>query len=62
MAVRSGRVTPQIDDEEQARSELGLPPLSPESRELWKEQGGYRRPITLRDELDEPAEVENEDD
>ena len=45
-AVRSGSITPQIEDEEHFRAAAGLPPLSAAAREAW-EQDRVRRPITL---------------
>lgn len=47
-AVRAGTVTPQIEDEEQVRKVIGLPPMSDAAKELWDAQGLVRQPITLQ--------------
>lgn len=48
MAVRSGFITPQLEDEPVIRGVLGLPNLGPAARSLWVAQGGVRQPITLK--------------
>lgn len=47
VAVRSGAVTPQPDDEDSFRDQLGLPAMSQAVRDAWEAEGGVRRPITL---------------
>lgn len=47
IAVRSGSITPQTDDEVAFRERFGYPPMSPEAIEQWKKDRGVRRPITL---------------
>jgi lambda family phage portal protein len=47
VGVRAGSITPQMDDENTFRKQLGLPPLGPEGQEAWKKDKGTRRPITL---------------
>lgn len=49
MSVRSGAITPQIEDEERFRDELGLPGMSSEAKRAWLEDNGVRRPVTLKD-------------
>lgn len=49
IGVRAGAITPQINDEEQYRQALGLPPMTEEAKAAWEEDKGIRRPITLRD-------------
>ena len=47
VAVRAGAITPATEDEVQFRKEAGLPAMSPAARGAWKEDKGFRRPITL---------------
>jgi capsid protein len=47
VAVRAGAITPAEVDEDAFRKEAGLPTMSPAVRGAWKEDKGYRRPITL---------------
>lgn len=47
VAVKVGALTPQAADEEQFRERMGLPPMSPETLQLWKDEPP-RRPITLQ--------------
>lgn len=47
VAVRAGAITPADVDEEAFRKEANLPPMTPAVRGAWKEDKGYRRPITL---------------
>jgi hypothetical protein len=47
VAVRAGAITPAEMDEETFRKEAGLPNMSPAVRGAWKEDKGFRRPITL---------------
>ena len=49
VAVRSGLVTPQEDDEARTRADLGLPPMSEAARKAWSEEP-VRRPVTLAKE------------
>lgn len=46
VAVRAGALTPQMPDEEHFRGELGLPPMSDQTKEDWT-RTGTRKPITL---------------
>lgn len=50
IAVRSGFITPQMEDEPVVREMMSLPEMSAAAKKLWDEQGGVRRPITLQDE------------
>lgn len=49
IGVRAGSITPQLDDEEQYRQALGLPPMTNEAKAAWTDDKGIRRQITLRD-------------
>jgi len=49
IGVRAGSITPQLNDEEQFRQALGLPPMTDDAKAAWTEDKGIRRPITLRD-------------
>jgi hypothetical protein len=48
VGVRAGMITAQKKDEENFREKAGLPKMSPEAVDAWKEDGGIRRPITLQ--------------
>lgn len=48
IAVRAGAITPQVSDELEFRQSAALPPMSPETLELWKKHGETRQPITTR--------------
>lgn len=48
IAVRSGAVTPQAEDEAHFRQRMGLPPMGDGVREAWNRET-VRRPITLAD-------------
>ena len=69
VGVRAGSITPQIDDEESLRAEMGLPPMSLAAREAWKRDNGTRRPITIQatgegegEDIDEPNDPTTDDD
>lgn len=47
VAVRAGAITPSDLDESEFRKEAGLPAMSPAVKGAWKEDKGFRRPITL---------------
>jgi hypothetical protein len=47
VGVRAGTITPQTEDENFYRKKLGLPAMSTGAKAAWKEDEGYRRPITL---------------
>jgi len=47
IGVRSGTLTPQVDDENHFRDRLGLPAVSAPVAEAWDKDGGTRRPVTL---------------
>ncbi len=49
VAVRSGVITPQLDDEAAIRARLGLHAPNESVQRAWREDGNVRRPITLRD-------------
>lgn len=48
VAVRAGMVTPQSEDETAIREKLGLPKMSAQVVDSWKQDGNVRRPITLQ--------------
>lgn len=48
VGVRAGAITPTTEDEHEFRKRLNLPALSPNGNRAWKEDGGFRRPITLQ--------------
>lgn len=56
--VRAGALTPQLDDEANAREKMGLPAMSPDAIDLWVAQGRVRQPITLQsgEEAEDAAE------
>jgi hypothetical protein len=47
-AVRSGVITPNIEDEKAVRVKLGLPVVSADVVKAWEDDGGSRKPITLK--------------
>ena len=47
VAVRAGAITPAKEDEDLFRKEAGLPSMPKAVAGAWKEDKGYRRPITL---------------
>ena len=53
VAVRAGAITPEIEDEASFRKEAGLPAMSQAVKGAWKEDKGFRRPITLLSKDDE---------
>lgn len=48
VAVRAGVITPCLQDENEFRKRLGLPPAPPEVEANWQRYEGIREPITLR--------------
>lgn len=60
VAVRAGALTPQTADEDSFRKEAGLPAMSEQVNEAWKDDGGVRRPITLQSKNERDAELEKE--
>ena len=63
VGVRAGMITAQKTDEENFREKAGLPKMSPEAEDAWKEDGGIRRPITLQSQTAfEAAQEEIEQD
>ena len=48
IGVRGGSITPQEKDEEYFRSSLNLPEPNEAIKNAWEEDGGARRPITLK--------------
>ena len=63
LGVRSGAITPQIDDENHFREIADLPHMSDAASKAWDKTGGVRTPITLA-KPGEPAEKNesNEDE
>ena len=59
VCVRAGMITAQKNDEENFRKKAGLPDMSPEAVDAWKEDGGIRRPITLQSQTAFEASQEN---
>ena len=57
VAVRAGSITPQADDETAFRNEAGFPSISPEVKQAWIDDGGYRRPITLQSGSESQADI-----
>ncbi len=47
VAVRTGAISPQAEDEDSFRSKLGLPPMSAAAKNAWDADHGVRRPITI---------------
>lgn len=64
VGVRAGAITPTEDDESYFRDLLDMPKANSNVAESWKEDGGYRRPITLKGAEDSESESSrlNEDD
>jgi hypothetical protein len=58
VAVRAGSITPQQSDEAAFRSEAGLPEMTEQVITAWQEDGGYRRPITLKSGSESQADIE----
>jgi hypothetical protein len=50
VGVRAGGITPSKEDEQAFRELGGLPAMSPAVVGAWKQDKGYRRPITLLNE------------
>lgn len=48
ICVRAGAITPQKDDEQFFREINGIPAMSSEVESAWREDGGVRRPVTLK--------------
>ena len=48
IGVRGGALTPQMKDEEHFRNALELPDAEEAVMDAWDEDGGARRPITLK--------------
>ena len=48
IGVRGGTITPQEDDEKYFRESLELPNPNPAVQEAWQQDGGARRPVTLK--------------
>jgi hypothetical protein len=53
--VRAGVITPTLEDEKLMRKLAELPEATTDVVNLWTEDGGVRRPITLKYEEDAPA-------
>ena len=48
VGVRAGSITPQIEDENYFREQLGLEAIKEPVMDAWRTDGGTRRPITLK--------------
>lgn len=58
MAVRSGSVTPQTEDEIRFREELGLAGMSEQVLKAWVDDQGVKTPITLKSKTETDAKIE----
>jgi hypothetical protein len=58
IGVRAGAITPTAEDEKFFRAQTGLPLLTSEAKEAWKEDGGVRRPITLQVDGNSPTPLQ----
>jgi len=47
-AVRAGSITPNIEDETFFRETLGINPPNEFTNKAWREDGNFRRPVTLK--------------
>ena len=59
VAVRAGKVTPQPEDEIQARQDLSLPPMNKSVHSLWTAQGNARAPITIKSAEETESEADS---
>jgi len=48
VGVRGGTLTPQMEDEKHFRQKMGLPDIQQPIADAWQQDGGARRPITLK--------------
>ena len=48
VAVRAGCVTPCFEDEEFFRKTIGLVAPTEQIKKYWEEQGGIKRPLTIK--------------
>ena len=55
VAVRAGAITPAKEDEDLFRKEAGLPSMPKAVTGAWKEDKGFRRPITLATKSSPPS-------
>jgi len=63
VGVRAGMITPQIEDEKQFRELVGLPGVTEPVVDTWADDGGTRRPITLKSKgEDEQGQLPPADD
>lgn len=46
--VRAGTITPTLEDEQYIRKLMELPEVNDAIKSAWNEDGGFRRPITLK--------------
>lgn len=58
IAVRSGFITPQSEDETAIRKALKLPEPSDAVTSMWDAQGGVRQPVTLKSGAEGKAEAQ----
>ncbi len=56
-AVRSGGVTPNIDDETALRKMMNLPAINGDVRQGWQDERGVRKPTTLKNPSQNVEEV-----
>ena len=59
IGVRAGVLTPNIEDEKAIRKMMGLPEVSKDVENDWKETGGVRKPTTIKVTEDIPEEIDN---
>lgn len=61
VGVRAGAITPNADDEAYFRGILAVPDINAATDESWQEDGGYRRPITLKGSEDSESEINRQE-
>jgi hypothetical protein len=59
-AVRSGGVTPNIEDEAALRRMMNLPQMNNDVRQGWVDERGVRKPTTLKNPSQNVEEVSDE--
>lgn len=52
VGVRAGAITPQREDEDFYRKKLGIPKITKPVSDAWVDDGGARRPITLKTQVE----------
>ena len=53
--VRAGVLTPNLEDERAIRAKMGLPAPGEAVSKAWDEDGGSRKPITLKSQTESVA-------